>query len=306
MDSAKIKNIIKLGRGLSPASAIMYFLGIFFALSIGATFDIWKIVLGFFIVLPGIFVGTFTNSYYDVDIDKNSTATLVSGGTKILSEHPELLNVIRNLIIFCFSLSAVLGLLFTIVFSYPFTFFAFVLISIFLAWAYTAPPIRLVYRGLGELWIMVMGGFIVGGFGYFVVRGTIDLTFLLFSVPLMLIMFAFAIYVEIPDRAADFKGHKKTIVVRKGERFGFIVGSLALAGSTFCYLLYYILSLFPGDQSFLIASLYSIVPLGLAVRGFFKYRSNPKTSISSIVSSSIGIASFIIFMDAYFVFKILT
>jgi 1,4-dihydroxy-2-naphthoate octaprenyltransferase len=285
---------------------VWYLIGAFFALLIGSTFNAERLILGYCIVLPGVLVGTLTNSYYDVVVDKHSIATPVSGGTKVLSDRPELMKTIRNLIVFLFSLSLIIGLVFTIVFSYPLTLFAFIVVADFLAWAYTAPPIRLVYHGLGELWTMVMGGFVMGGFGYFVIKGTIDLSFLLFSIPLMLMMFAFAFYVEIPDRDADLQGQKKTLVVRRDEQFGFIVGSLALAGATVCFLLFYLLHVFPKPEGFLLIGLYSVLPVAFAVQGLRKYRTNPATMVPSALRSSISILSVIIFIDAYFVIAIMT
>jgi len=306
MDLKTVKDILILSRGFASIAFVWYLIGAFFALLIGATFDAWKLLLGYCIVLPGVLVGSLTNSYYDVAVDRQSNATPISGGTKVLSVRPELMKTIRSLIVFLFSFSVVLGLVFTIVFSYPMTFFAFIVIADFFAWAYTAPPLRLVYRGFGELWTMVMGGFVMGGFGYFIVKGTIDFTFLLFSVPIMLMMFAFAFYVEIPDRDADLQGRKKTMVVRRDERFGFIIGSLALAGATVCFFLFYLLHVLPASESFLIVGLYSIIPVAFAVYGLRKYLADATTMRSSVFRSSLSILSVIIFIDAYFIYAIIT
>jgi 1,4-dihydroxy-2-naphthoate octaprenyltransferase len=306
MDVATVKDILRLSRGFTYVAIVWYLIGALFALLIGASFDAGKLILGYCIVLPGVIVGTLTNSYYDVAVDKKSTATPISGGTKILSARPELKTTIRNLIVFLFSLSLLLGLVFTIVFSYPVTFFAFIVVADFFAWAYTAPPLRLVYRGFGELWTMVMGGFVMGGFGYFVTTGTIDLPYVLFSTPIMLMMFAFAFYVEIPDRDADRREQKKTLVVRMDERFGLIIGSLALASATVCFLLFYLLHVFPASEGFLIIGLFSLIPVALAVQGLRKYHVNPMTVIPSVFRSSISILSVLMFIIAYFVVAIMT
>jgi len=302
----KVVSIMKLSRGLSYATIFMYLLGALFALFIGVPFDVWKLILGYCIVLPGVFVGTFTNSYYDVAVDKSSTATPVSGGTKVLVEYPELLQTIRRLIVFFFCLSLTFGLLFTIVFSYPITFFAFVALANVVAWSYTAPPLRLVYRGFGEIITMFAVGFFMAGLGYFALRGTIDLSFLVYSIPLMLLMFAFAFYVEIPDREADLSGHKITMVVRKNEHFGFAMSAVALVGALVSFLLLYLLRLVPGSEAFLIIALYAAIPVVLGVQGLRKYRTDPKTLVPSVFRSSVSILSILMFIDAYFVYAILT
>jgi len=306
MNSSTVIDILKLGRGLSLATIFMYLLGALFALLIGATFDAGKLILGYCIVLTGVLGGTYTNSYYDVAIDSSSAQTPVSGGTKVLVDHPELQKTIRNLIVFFFSLSILLGLVFTIIFSFPVTFFAFVVVANFIAWAYTAPPLRLVYRGFGEIITMLAVGFFMAGIGYFAIRGTIDLSFLMYSIPIMLTMFAFAFYVEIPDRDADLQGNKMTIVVRKDERFGFIIGSIALAGATICFLSFYLLHIFPESGGFLIIALYSVIPVALAIHGLRKYRVNPTTMGPAVFRSSVSILSVLMFIDAYFIFAILT
>ena len=75
------------------------------------------------------------------------------------------------------------------------------------------------YRGFGEIITMLGTGFLITGFGYFAVMGTIDVSFVLFSIPLMLFGFALSFYGEIPDRDVDRQGHKITLVALKGENF---------------------------------------------------------------------------------------
>src|SRR5512137_1273509 len=229
MDFSKAKQILILSRGISYAAIFIYLLGALFALVIGASFDLGKLILGYAILFTATLGGMFTNNYYDVNVDASSTQTSVSGGSRILTDHPELRKTIRWIMVFFFSLSITLGLVFTILYSYPLTFFAFVVLSNFVAWQYTAPPLRLVYRGFGEIATLLILGVFMVGFGYFVVRGTIDLTYALYSIPFMLFGFAFSFFVEIADRSADLRGHKITMVVRRNERFGFVMGTISVA-----------------------------------------------------------------------------
>lgn len=62
----------------------------------------------------------------------------------------------------------------------------------------------------------------------------------------------------------------------------------------------------PESGSFLIIGLYSVIPVVFAVQGFRKYLADPTTKVPSVFRSSLSILSVIMFIDAYFVFAILT
>jgi 1,4-dihydroxy-2-naphthoate polyprenyltransferase len=79
---------------------------------------------------------------------------------------------------------------------------------------YTAPPLRLVHRGLGELAVAVGFGPIMALGAYFVQAREYDLEPLLASLPVA-ILIALILYVnEVPDRPADAASGKRTLPVR--------------------------------------------------------------------------------------------
>ena len=84
------------------------------------------------------------------------------------------------------------------------------LISIF----YTAPPLRLVHRGLGEIAVFLGFGPIMTLGAYFVLAQEYALEPLLASLPVG-ILIALILYVnEVPDRRADAAAGKRTLPVR--------------------------------------------------------------------------------------------
>jgi 1,4-dihydroxy-2-naphthoate polyprenyltransferase len=87
-----------------------------------------------------------------------------------------------------------------------------------LAFFYHAPPLKLSYRGLGELAVALTYGPIITAGTYLVQRGAIDTTVLLASIPLGLMVGAFLWVNEYPDRKADAAAGKRTLVVRLGPR----------------------------------------------------------------------------------------
>ncbi len=86
-----------------------------------------------------------------------------------------------------------------------------------LAYFYHAPPLRLSYRGLGELAVAVAYGPLLCAGTYLVQRGSIPITIVLISLPLGLLIAAFLWINEFPDFAADAMSGKRTLVVRLGR-----------------------------------------------------------------------------------------
>lgn len=86
------------------------------------------------------------------------------------------------------------------------------------AYFYNAPPVRLSYRGLGEIVVGVCYGPLIACGTYLVQRGTIAPSVAVLSIPLGLLIAAFLWVNEIPDRRADEGAGKRTMVVRLGAR----------------------------------------------------------------------------------------
>ncbi|MFH1101862.1 MAG: prenyltransferase [Methanobacteriota archaeon] len=305
MDFQKFINIVKLGRVIVHAAILVYLLGALFAVVIGASFDVYRFILGYAVVFTGVLAAGYTNNYYDVAIDRFATHTPFSGGSGILVDHPEYRKTIRTIMVFLYSLSIVLGLVFTIVFSYPVTFFAFVVIADFFGWCYTAPPLRLVYRGFGEIITMFGTGFLITGFGYFAVMGTIDVSFVLFSIPFLLFGFALSFYLEIPDRNVDCEGHKKTLVALKGESLGFVIGAVSLGLATLCFLMFGLFHVFPGAANFFFIGMFSLVPAVLGVWGLRGYIADQTKMMTIVFRTTACIFVVFILIDAYFMYVIL-
>lgn len=120
-----------------------------------------------------------------------------------------------------------------------------------LAWAYSAPPWRLLARGLGELDTVVVVALLVPLAGYATFARGISGHALLATVPGACAMFAMMLAVEMPDVKADAATGKRTLVVRWGDAYAAIVartfassavllallvGSLAFAAPPVAYL----------------------------------------------------------------------
>ena len=95
--------------------------------------------------------------------------------------------------------------------------------------AYTAPPFRLVHRGVGELAVALGFGPITLVGSYVVQTGRITLEPVLASIPVAILV-ALILYVnEIPDRAGDAAVGKRTLPVRwspRAVRLGYAIGAV--------------------------------------------------------------------------------
>ena len=215
----------------------LYVMGALWAVLLGARFSGARMLFGYLIVLAAQLSVSYSNDYFDVDVDKRTTPTLVSGGSGILVSRPELRALARWIAVSLILISVGLGIAFALVYAYPSWFVVGVAFSALLGWFYSAPPPKLAYRGLGEISTAIAGGFLVPATGYLAAAGYPTRDGLLLTVPAVMYGLAFIIAVEIPDETADRLGHKATWVVRRGQRFGFVgICALLLLATGFYFL----------------------------------------------------------------------
>ncbi len=301
----RVINIVKLGRLIGHAAFLVYVLGALFAVVVGASFDVVKFIIGYVILFISILAAIYTNNYNDVEIDRYSRHTFFSGGSSILIDHPELINTTRYVATTLYGISILLSFVFVILFSYPLALFLYVLFGVFLGWCYTSPPLKLVYRGFGEFITMIGAGFLIPGFGYFIVRGTIDAPFVLFSIPLMLFGLSISLYLELPDKNADSTGQKRTFVVRRGEHLGFFLGLLSVFLVICCFVIFAIVPLLVVPLNFWLIALFCVLPIIVSGWGLMKYSAD-STKLASIVFRAVTCIFLVyIFLDVYLAYIIL-
>lgn len=298
-------NIIKLGRPQFLVGGFLLFsVGAFLALLFNAEFLLGKLVVGYTILFLAHLSVHYSNDYFDAEADAFGEPTAISGGSGILVKNPDLKPFSKCFALLLMSMSLVLAMVFTLVFSYTVWFFLFVLLGNLLAWFYSAPPVKLVYRRLGEI-STALTGFILPGMGYFTIMGTLDIPFLIFSIPLIFLQFFFIISAEIPDMETDKLGGKTTLIVSKGREFGsklILVSGLLV---TISFLLISFTGLYPSTIDFRILSFISLIPVSLGVVEVIK---KPLDKESATKFSSLNFASLFlvaILMDLYFIYLLI-
>ena len=96
--------------------------------------------------------------------------------------------------------------------------------------AYTAPPLKLVYRGLGEIAVAIGFGPIMLLGAYVVQTGSLSWEAALASVPVAILVMLILYVNEIPDRVGDAAAGKRTLPVRLSADMvtgGYLVFALA-------------------------------------------------------------------------------
>lgn len=99
-----------------------------------------------------------------------------------------------------------------------------------LAWAYSAPPVRLAARGLGELDTALVVAVLVPCVGFAAFAGRVEPALLLATLPCAPAMLAMMLAVEMPDAGADYLAGKRNLVVRWGVATAYLaLTALAIA-----------------------------------------------------------------------------
>ncbi len=291
-----------MGRPQFTFGVLMYFMiGTFFAVLLNAQFVLSKFIWGFLILFTANLATHYSNDYFDFDVDKFGTVTPFSGGSGILVKNPELRELSKKLAYFFIALSILIGASFTIYFSFPISFFVFVLFGNALVWFYSAPPIKLAYNGLGEVGNLI-NGFIMPGAGYFVMMGTINLPFIIFSIPLLFLQFMFSIGVEIPDLEGDKLGGKITWIVSKGRKWGFELMGISVVLATISFLIIPLTNLFPQIIDFQLLALISVIPLSLGLYAFWKRPVEKKPATKLAIINIGSLFAVLILINCYFIY----
>lgn len=293
--------IIKLGRPQFVVGGFLLFcVGALLAVLFNAEFILSKFIFGYTILFTAHLALHYSNDYFDVNTDQYTSPTPISGGSGILIQNPELQNFSKWFAVTLIGISLTLAIIFLSVYSYSILYFIFVLIGNLIAWFYSAPPIKLSYRRLGEI-ATVLTGILLPGMGYFTLMGTLNLPFFIFSIPMAFLMLFFIDSVEMPDMEGDKLGNKITLIVAKGREFGFKLIAVAAILISVSFVLIPFTNQFPPIIDFRILTAISLIPLSLGIIELIK---RPSDRESASKFSNLNIASLFIvaiLINSYFI-----
>jgi 1,4-dihydroxy-2-naphthoate octaprenyltransferase len=225
--------LLKLGRPHYLLSGLAsYALGAALALVSGATIHWAPYALGALVIATAQSMTHYSNDYFDLAADiANRTPTTWSGGSRVLPSgavRPEVaLFVARVLLASSLALSVILALRAR---DKPLILPVCLLINA-LAWSYSAPPLRLLTRGLGEATTALVVTLLTPLLGYYVQRGSFQILPFLACTPLCGLQFAMLLTIELPDQAGDAAAGKCSLIVRRGAQWGARVCAALVLGS---------------------------------------------------------------------------
>ncbi len=215
-----IVSLIKLGRlHFLLGGFLLHALGVMMAVYAGAPLDLAALLWGQVVITATQLMTHYANDYFDLDADrKNQTPTNWSGGSRVLVEArlPAQAALYSALLLAGVALAA--SLVLSVIVRPGLLTFLLLLAAQALAWFYSAPPLRLHSRGLGEATTSMVVTCLTPLTGYYLQSGRLDWLPLLAAAPLCCLQFAMLLAIEFPDEAGDRQADKRTLVVRRGAR----------------------------------------------------------------------------------------
>jgi 1,4-dihydroxy-2-naphthoate octaprenyltransferase len=230
---ARVLAFVELGRPkFLVGGFVLYGLGAALAVADGAALDWSSYALGQGVVSATQLMTHYSNDYFDLEADRaNSTPTRWSGGSRILpnGQIAPRVALIAALVL----AAATLVMLFLLAAreqAEPLVI-PIALGMLVLSWCYSAPPLRLLSRGLGELTTALVVTLLTPLFAFYLQRAVVRPVLLLSCLPLCGLQFAMLLTIELPDAAGDAALGKRTLVVRRGAEWAGRAGAVILVAS---------------------------------------------------------------------------
>lgn len=205
--------------GATARGVLPYLLGAIVAWSQGYSIN-WVVLLLSTVAVLSVMLMTFLiNEYYDYETDlRNKEFHSLSGGSRVLPLGLVRRELVKIAAYIFMGVSGGIGLLLYFHFGTgPFTI-PFGMLAIFLGYFYTAPPIQLSYRGLGEIAIWFSCGWLSTMTGYYLQTGRFDMVTTLISLPGATSVFLVILMNEVPDIHSDRLSNKRNLAVRLGRQ----------------------------------------------------------------------------------------
>ena len=132
-------------------------------------------------------------------------------------------------------------------------------------------------------------------------KGNLYLFYLIFAIPLFIYGLEFMIIVETPDMEGDKIAKKKTLVTRLGRNLSYkiIILSLLIVSIYFLFISY--LGIFREYLDFSIIYVLSLIPLFVAVYGWFKKPFTKKIAIKTAQKNMNALILFVLVLNMYLI-----
>lgn len=152
--------------------------------------------------------------------------TKFSGGTLLVADGTLPVRSVKLVAVVCFALAMLLGIVIILVHRAPWL----MVLGVFggaCAACYSAPPIRLVKRGFGDLFIGICYGWLPPVTGYASATGQLSPDLFIYFWPIAFTVFNIILINEFPDYKPDSSTGKRNLLVRIGMKWGSRIFSTA-------------------------------------------------------------------------------
>ncbi len=193
-------------------------------------FHVPQFILAELIALFVLVTTAFANDYADAETDMiNRTFNMFSGGSRVIPDGLISKPQMMNAILVTSSLSVILSLVVVVFLKGHLMVLFLTLVGLMIGIEYSLPPLRLNYRGFGEIFVMFMYSIFCIFFGYVAQVGLdFDMNVLYLSMPLAASMFLMILITEIPDTESDKVSGKKTIPALFGAKASLFIYSMSV------------------------------------------------------------------------------
>lgn len=193
----------------------------------------WDFISGIAVILATVIhhIGlNLADDYYDhkhgTDVLHNIGKNPYAGGSGILVLGLLKPKQIYKAAITCYAITILIGL--GLAYIHGLWVIMIGMFGVFCSYYYTAPPLRLAYRGLGELTIWLNFGPVLLLGSYYLQTNSISLIAILLSIVMGNVIFNVIIANEIPDQTNDKLAGKDTLIVKFGKQFGILLLAIAI------------------------------------------------------------------------------
>jgi 1,4-dihydroxy-2-naphthoate octaprenyltransferase len=206
--------LFRMSRPLQLVSIVLvYVLGLLIAAATGRTINSTAAILGWLVILPISMSIHYANEYADHETDALTKRTPFSGGSGALPEsglspHTALVAAWVSLLIG--SGFALVGWRWGLLPSQALDVLVF---GAFFGWMYSMPPLKLAWRGWGELTNASLGGVLLPVYAYTIQSGQVDLRIILASLPFGLLVLNNLLATQWADRGADAHVGKRSLAI---------------------------------------------------------------------------------------------
>lgn len=196
------------------AVTLVYGMGTLIALGLDASFDQQAFITGYIALIPVSASIHYANEYADYETDALTIRTPFSGGSGVLSRTGLSPSIALKGAKYTLSIGVILAAGGLLVGKLSFAAFGVLIFGAFFGWMYSLPPLKLAWRGWGELDNAMLGGIALPTYGYAVQFGSINERIIAICFPFGALVFINLLATTWADREADAQVGKFTLATQ--------------------------------------------------------------------------------------------